>query len=454
MEKIKHLFGRAGFGLAPAEWPTLKEQTLAAAVDELFSKVGQTASPLILPEIVSEEGVKMLSEEEKQAARKLNQERLWAVNADWVRRMASSENPLLERMTLFWHGHFACKSNTGRMAVQQLNVLRQHALGSFRELLLGIARDPSMIRYLNNQQNKKEQPNENFARELMELFTIGRGHYSENDIKEAARAFTGWSSNLQGEYVFRSRQHDDGRKTFMGKTGAFNGTDIIDILLEQKQTAAFIVRRIYRYFVNEKVDEDIVADLSRRFYESDYHIGQLMRYIFESDWFYAPANLGVKIKSPVELLAGMIRSMDMQFPQNHSILFLERALGQVLFNPPNVAGWPGSRTWIDNSTLMLRLNLAGLFFKVADIAFDLKEEPETTKLAMNQLDVSVNLASFYQLCQGKSQLEQFDLLAEVLLQKSPVFLKELAQKNQRLSGDDFIKLSVMQLCSLPEFQMC
>lgn len=454
MENIKHLYGRAGFGVAAAEWSALQKRSVAEAVDDLFAKATQANTTLALPEAALEEGATMISEEQKKAARKLNQERLWAVNADWVRRMASSDNPLLERMTLFWHGHFACKSNTGRLATQQLNVLRQHALGSFRELLLGIARDPSMIRYLNNQQNKKEQPNENFARELMELFSIGRGHYTENDIKEAARAFTGWSSNLQGEYVFRSRQHDYERKTFMGKSGAFDGTDIIDILLEQEQTASFIVRKIYRYFVHEKVDDNIVADLSRRFYESDYHIGQLMRHIFESDWFYDPANVGTKIKSPVELLAGMIRYLDIQLPQNHSILFLEKALGQILFNPPNVAGWPGSRTWIDNSTLMLRLNLAALFFKVADVAFDLKEEPETTKLNLIQLEAELNLNPFYQLCRGKNQSEQIELLAELLLSQKPPMLDELMQKNHRIEGEDFIKLSIMHLCSLPEFQMC
>jgi uncharacterized protein (DUF1800 family) len=190
-----------------------------------------------------------------------------------------NHSALLEKMTLFWHGHFACTIKVGMLAAQQLNSIQQHALGNFRDLVLAIARDPSMIRFLNNQQNKKRQPNENFARELMELFTIGRGFYTENDVKEAARAFTGWSSNLSGEYVFRERQHDFGEKRFMNKRGNFDGTDIIDILLERRETAHFITKKIYQYFVNEKVNERRLEQLAAGFYDKNYDIKWLMQTI-------------------------------------------------------------------------------------------------------------------------------------------------------------------------------
>jgi uncharacterized protein (DUF1800 family) len=181
-----------------------------------------------------------------------------------------------------------------------LHVIRQNALGSFRTLLHGVSKSAAMLKFLNAQQNRKDHPNENFAREVMELFTLGRGNYTENDIKEAARAFTGWSANLQGDFVFRRFQHDNGSKTVLGKTGNFTGEDVLDILLEKKGTAAYITQKIYRFFVNEAVDKEKADWLSARFYQSDYNIGQLMKDIFTSDWFYEAKNIGTRIKSPIE----------------------------------------------------------------------------------------------------------------------------------------------------------
>ena len=246
------------------------------------------------------------------------QERLSLIELidSWLTYMASPDcSPLRERMALFWHGHFACTSRLSGLAARQINTIREHALGNFRDLLIGIAKDASMIRFLNNQQNRKEQPNENFARELMELFTLGRGHYTEQDIKEAARAFTGWSSDFGGYFIFRPRWHDYGVKTFFGQDGNFDGTDIIDLILENRQTARFITEKIYRYFVSEIVNEGIVEDLSNQFYESGYQIDQLMRSIFESDWFYDPENRGTKFKSPVELMVGLTQTLSLQITQ-------------------------------------------------------------------------------------------------------------------------------------------
>ena len=184
----------------------------------------------------------------------------------------------------------------------------------------------------------------------MELFTLGRGNYTENDIKEAARAFTGWSSEFKGEFVFRRFQHDYGEKTVLGKTGNFDGDDVLDIFLSQKQTAKFITQKIYKFFVNDNVDEEKVNWLADRFYQSNYDISKLMEDIFTSDWFYDEKNIGSKIKSPIELMAGIQRMLPMKLENEEALTFLQRALGQILFYPPNVAGWPGGKTWIDSST--------------------------------------------------------------------------------------------------------
>ncbi len=239
-----------------------------------------------------------------------------------------------------------------------LQVVREHALGNFGDLLSAVSKTPAMLQFLNNQQNRKQHPNENFAREVMELFTMGRGNYTEQDVKEAARAFTGWGFDGDGQFVFRERVHDEGEKTVLGKTGRFNGDDMLKILLEHRETARYITRKIYRYFVDDvQIDEDRVQTLSGKFYQSGYDIASLMKEIFMSDWFYDTQHVGGRIKPPVELLVGLRRTIPMEFEREETMLLFEGLLGQVLFYPPNVAGWPGGRSWIDSSSLMFRLRL-------------------------------------------------------------------------------------------------
>lgn len=392
---------------------------------------------------------------------KLKEERRMVAlqGSDWLHRMADpTQSALLERVTLFWHGHFACQTKFSTLAAAQLNTLRTHALGSFRELTLAMARDVSMIRFLNNQQNRKDSPNENFARELMELFTIGRGHYTEKDVKEAARAFTGWSSNLRGEFLFRPGQHDYGIKTFMGETGRFDGEDIIARILDKRATAEFITRKVYRYFVNEQLEEDLVASLSKRFYESDYQMEALLRAIFESDWFYAPKHIGIKIKSPADLMAGILRKLKIQFENELSLVFVQRALGQVLFNPPNVAGWPGGRLWIDNSTLTLRLSLAGHLFNSAEVNLRTKGEPEDLEREKNikKLLATVDMSGIMNLLSGVGDEQIPEVLADFLLMSRPEgFLEAIAEYlPENVSREERVRISTMALMSLPEYQMC
>lgn len=457
-KKIQHLYWRAGFGLSPTELPSKTKLTIPQAVEELFQKAQQ---PSVLKSSLKRlkfSELKKMSKAERRALRKKGRQTVMELNTLWLKQMTEDTNPLMEKMTLFWHGHFACiLKNNPYQALQQNNTIRQHALGNFKDLLIAIAKDGGMIRFLNNQQNRKQKPNENFARELNELFTIGRGHYTEQDIKEAARAFTGWSSNLMGDFQFRERWHDYGQKTFMGKTGNFDGTDIIDIILSKKQTAKFIATKVYRFFVNDTVNNYDVEYLADVFYKSNYDIGKLMRTIFESNRFYDAENMGNKIKSPIEFLVGTMKTLNVKFESVKPQIFLQKALGQILFNPPNVAGWAGGKAWIDNATLMLRLNLASYLFFGGDMNIRTKEEFEALQRnkARKRLKATSNPTALVQAFKGKSEAEVFTALSNFLLQPSVKLNQDLVnsytiQNNQ----SDYIKTLAMRFMSMPEYQLC
>ena len=460
MEKIKHLYWRAGFGLSPAEWQQKKAWPISKAIEELFTQARNAPATLPIAEISLPEDMEKKRENREQFEQFLREEkrRIFEYNTKWVYRMANpTESALLERMTFFWHGHFACKPDFGKLSMQYLNTLRKHALGKFGDMLLAIAQDPAMIRYLNNQQNRREKPNENFARELMELFTLGRGQYTEKDIKEAARAFTGWSSDLRGDYLFRPMWHDYGSKTFFGKTGTFDGKDIVNIILEKPETAQFIVRKVYKHFVNEQVDEVKVKELSQQFFQSGYDISKLMRSILSSDWFYAPQNMGNRIKSPIEFTAGLMRTTEMKFDQPMGMLFIQRALGQILFNPPNVAGWPGGKTWIDNSTLMLRLNLSAYLFNATEFSLRTKGEfeDEMREKGGRRLGNTLNLALLSTSIKGTTTQEIATELASYLLVAQPslpieTYTRELPASDR----ETIIRQMTMRLMTLPEYQLC
>lgn len=454
MKKIQHLYWRAGFGLSPSEWQEKKDWSISRAVEDLFQKAKQhknSSNQNIARKLKNP----TLSIKEQQAIKK---KIIFAQNIAWVNRMTQpNESALLERMTLFWHGHFACESKIHHMTAQYIDSIEEHALGNFRDLVVAIAKTPAMIRYLNNQQNRKSKPNENFARELMELFTIGRGNYTEQDIKETARAFTGWSSTKEGIYIFRKQQHDFGRKTFMGKSGNFNGEDIIDIILQKRETATFITRKIYRYFVNHQVNEPRVKTLADLFYRSNYDIKKLMKHIFTTDWFYDKENVGTKIKAPTELLVGIMRQIGWSVENPKAIPMIQRALGQILFNPPNVAGWPGDKAWIDNSTLILRLNFSNMIFQASDANFKLKHNLNLSvkRNLLKALQSDLNLQPLANMTQGQTKTQTFNTLSEFLLQTpSRLNMQDLDDFISPYKSNNFIKILTMRLLGLPEYQMC
>jgi len=401
--------------------------------------------------------------DEKKMLRKQSVKDLKNLNLTWLTEMINSEAQIREKMSLFWHGHFACRVINIYFQQQLLNMIRDNALNNFSNLLREVSKSAAMLSFLNNQQNKKQHPNENFAREVMELFTMGRGNYTEDDVKESARAFTGWGFNLQGEFVDRPFAHDNGRKTFLGKTGNFNGDDIIDILLEQKQTAKFITQKIYRYFVNDTPDIEKIEWLSSRFYQSGYNIKNLLTDIYTSKWFYDDKNIGNHIKSPVELLVGIRRFILMELDKPEVQLLFERALGQVLFYPPNVAGWPGGKSWIDSSALMLRMRIPQILTNADDFIVKPKDDDDTMmgmegvdeKPKEKQVNSIINWTAVTKVFDDTPRESLMQKISEVVLQTkdkiSPVILNRYIDKDAK---DVYIKTTLVELMSTPEYQLC
>jgi uncharacterized protein (DUF1800 family) len=274
--------------------------------------------------------------------------------------MLTTDRPLEEKLTLFWHGHFAtgdAKVRDYRMMLQQNEMLRRNAAGQLRDLLVGILEDPAMLVYLDNGENIRTHPNENFGRELLELFTMGVGNYTERDVREAARAFTGWTNDVLA-FKINKEQHDAGEKTFLGRAGPLDGTDIIDTILKQDVTGEFVAAKIYRYFVRDEIAPAVRTGLGRSFKASDYQMRPLLKRIFLSKDFYSPASMATQIKSPVVLVVSTYRKMGLrELPTVPDFGRLTGGLGQTLFDPPNVAGWAGGRTWITPATLLQRGNL-------------------------------------------------------------------------------------------------
>lgn len=279
----------------------------------------------------------------------------------WANRMVASNTPLQEKMALFWHGHYAVnesKVRDYRKLLAELELFHETGTGSFRDLMVAVAQDPAMLSFLDAGVNVKGAPNENFAREIMELFTMGVGNYTEADIREAARAFTGW--NYAGlDFVINEDQHDGESKTFLGRTGNFDGVDIIDIIMEQAVTAEYIAGKIYRFFVRDELSPALQQELGKVFRDADYEVAALLETMFLSRDFYSAASVGTHIRSPVELAVSTYRKLELDnVPGVPDFNRATGALGQTLFRPPTVAGWAGGRSWITPGLLLERGNFA------------------------------------------------------------------------------------------------
>lgn len=455
-KEIKHLAARAGFGIRFEDLKNRKNWSIKKGVKKLF-KASETFQPLnIIPDTFIYKPLKMLSAEEKKAFLRKRRQLENDLNTGWMLQMGNAEGQLREKMTLFWHNHFACRMNNPFYLQQLNNIHRKHALGNFGQMLLEVSQAPAMLNFLNNQQNRKGRPNENFARELMELFTLGRGKYTEQDVKAAARSFTGWTYDKDGAFIFRKNQHDDGLKTFFGKTGNFQGEDIIKMILGRKETAYYISQKLYTYLVNDIPDPIPVNEMAEVLFQSNYEIKPLLDMVFRSSWFYEDKNIGNLIKSPVALLVGLNHQFYISYKNPQVLLQFERTLGQVLFNPPNVAGWPGGKSWIDSSSLMYRLKITSTILNGGLIEFEGKTDPEEEayiaqirkqqRRVNERVQAEVNWDKMWEdISPDTSRLSIAQFLIEP---KTDQRMKEIMDQPTTL------KNMMIQLVSTPEYQLC
>lgn len=361
-EGAKRLLTRTGFAPNTDEIARYAPLDRRAAVERLLAEArtaAVTPPPGWIDEpIVAPRALRAMNEEQRRTERQRAIRRGFELRGWWLREMVATPSPLAERMTLFWHNHFVSaqpKVRWAQLMYRQNLLLREHALGNFGALLHAVAKDPAMLVYLDAATSRRGSPNENFAREVMELFTLGEGQYSERDVKEAARAFTGWSIDPdRGTFVFRPRLHDDGEKTVLGRTGHFDGDAVLDILLEQPATARFIVGKLWREFVSPQPDATRVEAIAQRFRASGYEIRVALRELLLQPEVVAPVGDDALVKSPVELVVGFVRQSGAELAQPVGAAIAVAAMGQNLFAPPNVRGWPGGEAWINTQTLLAR----------------------------------------------------------------------------------------------------
>ena len=372
--KMGHLIRRAGFG---ESYQSLQRRTAIGTEETIRQLLDDAARP--------DDGSADWILDFSRAADPAGRLRPQALRPWWTYRMVTTDRPLQEKLTLFWHGHFATsasKVNNAELMLQQNRFLRDNALGNWRAILKGMSRDPAMILWLDNNTNYKAHANENYGRELMELFSLGIGNYTENDVKEAARAFTGW--NIQGQsFAFRAYEHDTGSKSFLGKAGNFDGDDIVDIILEQPAAAEFLARRMFTFFAYADPEPEVLDPIVGAFRESDLEIRALLEAILHSKAFWSEKAVGTQIKSPVQLVVGSIRALHggeaaeeqpgevamaspsektigrrrLQGPYGPAVQAMKN-MGQDLFFPPNVKGWDGGPAWINSATMLERINFA------------------------------------------------------------------------------------------------
>jgi len=434
-----HLYRRAAFGVPPAA---------ASGYDGLKQAVDRGRDACIESLLAGEN-----DQEDFDRLMQLMRDRLSApgrpitdLQAWWLYCMVHTPHPLRERCTLFWHDHFAtsaAKVRSPALMAHQNAVLREHALGSFREMLREMGRDPAMLIWLDSNSNIKGRPNENYAREVFELFSLGEGHYTEEDIAQAARAFTGYATDGE-QFVFRKDLHDDGEKTIFGKTGNYTGDDVVGLILERDRPAAFLAGKLFKEFVseNEEPSDELLAPLANRLRETDYNVASAMEMILRSRIFFSEQAYRQRIKSPVEYVVGMLRTIGGQAPMS-ALAPLMEGLGQMLFAPPTVKGWDGGVDWLNSATLLARHNLA---WRIVG-----GEDPQ-----WQRFDVAARVLEYSQ-----KPGEQVDFVLELLLQDDVPAdsRKKLHQwyvstgKKQKVPKSKRIRQLVHTTLLMPEYQL-
>jgi uncharacterized protein (DUF1800 family) len=368
----------------------------------------------------------------------------------WLVRMIYTKRPLLEKMVLFWHGILTSAiSKVGNVQFMrdQNELFRKQPLGDYGALLKAVSRDPAMLIWLDSRANRKQAPNENFGRELMELFTMGVGHYTETDVREAARAFTGW--NLRGDsFVFDISQHDGGAKTFLGQTGDFDGDNIIDIIMSQRAAAEFISRKLFEFFAYDNPSPSTVSRLADVFTSSNRSIKAVVRQIFVSDEFYSPQAYRAKIKSPAELVAGVIRALRIE-TDGSPLIGLVTNMGQALFNPQDVSGWKGGTAWINTNTLLYRINFANQVATARTANFSFNPADLLARQSTNPPDDAID---FYLrvLLDGVMAGDEKGVLAEYY--GSPADMT-VPPRTGKSAADEKMRSLVFLVLASPDYQM-
>jgi len=411
-----------------------------------------------------EEQRRTMQQEEQRTQR----EHMMELRGWWLQRMAKGPRPLQEKLTLFWHGHFATSVEKVRESYfmwRQNELFRRLASGNWLQLLIEAGRDPAMLIWLDQAQSRKDHPNENFAREVMELFALGEGHYTEHDITEAARALTGWSLDRPAEkLIYRPGAHDEGIKTVLGRTGNLDAEEVIEQIVAQPQAALFINARLWNFFAGENPEPALNSALAEVFRQSGNTFKPVLRTMFLSEEFYDPSLIRNQVKSPVQWLVNSVRVLECELPPPIVSANLLRSLGQDLFAPPNVKGWDGGLAWITTNNLLARYNEAATLVQGdVSIAASMTEanKPDQVRRIQNRMRyLRVGGVNVERILTGQERADKNALVAALeqrLLQgklkaKQEATLREFLDSKQNLNDRD-IRDAIRLVMSTPEYQL-
>lgn len=475
-EQAAHLLNRAGFGGTRQQIEALQRMGLNRAVDYLvdYDRIDESDLPepecdpdIMRPPTAEERELQKQARTDEVIQDRLRAAQLFRQELDakqmvelerwWLGRLIATPRPLQEKLTLLWHGHFASHYRAvgdSYLMLKQNQFFRTHAAGSFADLALGIVRDPAMIKFLNNNSNRKGRPNENLARELMELFTLGEGNYTEEDIKEGARALTGYTYQ-DNDFHFDKRAADMETKTILGQTGMWDGESFVRILLNRQDCPTFIAYKLYRHFVADIDDgfsdlaKSFITQLARLIWTMRYQLKPALKAMFRSQTFYDPAIMGNQIKSPAQLLVGTVRMLDMPVTDINLLGDAMNMMGQKLFNPPSVAGWYGGRSWINTSTLFVRQNLC-TYLLTGKLPFRDGWSPDQI-----ELDPSQFIEGLEHPTPGRIVDHLLGTFCAVKLspERREPLVKFLAGRANPTSRDALIGVMLL-ITAMPEYQLC
>jgi uncharacterized protein (DUF1800 family) len=449
-----HLMRRAGFGAAPEELQALSAQSMEQSVDALLHPQAAPANPpqaVSLETLLAEGPLRALDEgarrERLRAFRKEEVQSIADLQEWWLNRMLTSPAPLQEKMTLLLHGHFTTaavqKRVTPDLVLAQNELFRRYAFGNLRDLTLDVSRDPAMLLYLDNWLSSKEHPNENYARELMELYTLGRGNYTEEDVRQSARAFTGWTIDRRTQqFMVNVQMHDDGIKQFLGQSGNFDGTDVVRIIFRQPACARFWAAALLNWFVYNDPEPQLVDAVARVVVEHDFTLAPVLSVLLRSNVFYSERAYRALVKSPVEFVVGTYKLFGSTAIERPALRALAQ-MGQILFHPPNVAGWPGGAAWLSSQTLLARENFLAQLTRSQAIAASswLMRLPRDPLRAADTLVETI--------LQADAPAQSYDQLASYLRGDGEAALGMLSAENYEIR----VRGAAYLAASMPAYQL-